>query len=112
MMSVYFTSLDSSLLRELMPTQPEGLTGSLEPQPSPTSGSAAPFAHVLQDMVGEANQALNHASDTSTAFARGEQNDLHGTMIALNQANIRLQLVNETRNHLLEAYREVMRMNV
>ncbi len=104
-MTTFMTTLDSSLVRELMPAD----TGGVSPRPG---GAEAPFADLLGDMVGRADAALHRADEATTAFARGQQHDLHGTMLALNQANIRLQLVNETRNHLLEAYREVMRMTV
>jgi flagellar hook-basal body complex protein FliE len=109
-MSIFITSLDPTMVSELGLARPERATQRNLPQ-NGTAG-AVPFANVLQDIVGSASQSLHQAEEASTAFARGQQNDLHGTMIALSQANVRLQLVNQTRNHLLEAYREVMRMNV
>lgn len=119
-MSVYITSVDFPMARDL---ELSGTRGTVTTQPGlapSTEGAggaggiseAVPFASVLESIVGEANESLNVADAATTSFARGEQHDLHGTMLALSQANIRLQLVNETRNHLLDAYREVMRMNV
>ncbi len=108
-MSNFIVPLDSSLVRELGMTE----LGGVSPRPAPVSGEGdVPFVEMLRDMVGETDNALHDSEAMSTAFARGQHHDLHGTMMALSQANIRLQLVNETRNHLLEAYREVMRMTV
>lgn len=110
-MSVYLTSIDSSFVRELQLEQPGRTQEVSTPRPV-RDPDAVPFAEVLGEVVESANSSLNHADAATTAFARGEQNDLHGTMLALSQANIKLQLVNEVRNHLLEAYREAMRMSV
>lgn len=109
-MTTFINSLDPAMVRELGLARTERSTEIQTPRGE--DSDVVPFAHMLRDIVGSASQSLNQAEEASTAFARGEQNDLHGTMIALSQANIRLQLVNQTRNHLLEAYREVMRMNV
>lgn len=109
-MSNFIVPLDSSMIRELGMTE---VGGGVAPRPGPVpSEGEVPFVDLLRELVGETDQALHSSEAMSTAFARGQQNDLHGTMMALNQAKIRLQLVNETRNHLLEAYREVMRMSV
>jgi flagellar hook-basal body complex protein FliE len=108
-MSTFIVPLESSLVRELGMTEVGGGT----PGPAPVRNEqGAAFVDLLREMVGEADQSLHQADEMTTSFARGQQHDLHGTMMALNQANIRLQLVNETRNYLLEAYREVMRMTV
>lgn len=116
-MSVYITSVNFPTTPELEMSGTRGTVTTrpgLAPRTEGVGGlsEAVPFARVLENIVGEANESLNVADAATTSFAQGEQHDLHGTMLALSQANIRLQLVNETRNHLLDAYREVMRMNV
>lgn len=70
------------------------------------------FADILDNMVQEANEAVISTEETTTAFARGEHHDIHGTMLALEQADLKVRLMVEMRNHLLEAYREVMRTTV
>jgi flagellar hook-basal body complex protein FliE len=123
-MSIYVYNTGQPLVRELTMTpveggipaaalrQPEMLAETNAPGEAPDVTEPAPFADMLREVVGSADQSLRHAESVTTSFARGEQNDLHGTMNVLAQANIRLRLLGETRNHLLEAYREVMRMNV
>jgi flagellar hook-basal body complex protein FliE len=113
-MSVFITSPGAAIPRELPMTRPGEVSGAGEIGAARTTRetSATPFAELLENAVGEANQSIQTAETATTAFARGEQHDLDGTLIALSQANIRLQLVGEIRNHLLDAYREVMRMNV
>lgn len=112
-MSVFITS-PGALPGALPMTRPEGLsrTEGTGPAGATRGTTSTPFAALLENAVGEANQSLQTAEVATTTFARGEQHDLDGTLLALSQAQIRLQLVGEIRNHLLEAYREVMRMNV
>lgn len=45
-------------------------------------------------------------------LARGENVDLHQVMIASQKANITLQATIEIRNKVIEAYQEIMRMQV
>ena len=82
---------------ELSPTRVEA--------PSGTS-----FAEQVQDVLEEVNASQVSAENAAEAFASGERNDMHGTMIALEQADITLRLVSNVRSRLVEAYREVMRM--
>ncbi|MCC6875057.1 MAG: flagellar hook-basal body complex protein FliE [Sandaracinaceae bacterium] len=68
------------------------------------------FVDRLRDAIGDANAQQVHAEHVSVAYANGDRSDLHGTMIALEQADITLRFVSNVRNRLVEAYREVMRM--
>ena len=42
----------------------------------------------------------------------GEVEDVHTAMIAMQKADLSFQLLMQVRNKLVEAYREVMRMQV
>ncbi len=68
------------------------------------------FADRLGEMIREVNHEQVEAQEASSAYANGERNDLHGTMLALEQADITLRLVSNIRGRLIDAYREVMRM--
>jgi len=74
----------------------------------PTGGSD--FTKQLRDALSEVNDSQAAAHRASDEYARGNQNDLHGTMITMTEADIKLRLVSNVRNRVLEAYREVMRM--
>jgi flagellar hook-basal body complex protein FliE len=41
---------------------------------------------------------------------RGDHQDVHGTMIAMQEADVSLRLMTSVRNRAIEAYREIMRM--
>ena len=68
------------------------------------------FAGRVRELLDDANTHQVQATEAAEAYANGERNDLHGTMIAMEQADITLRLVSNVRSRLVEAYREVMRM--
>lgn len=66
--------------------------------------------------LNEAVEGVNNtraASDNMTeAMVRGEQVDLHEVMIAAQKGSIALETTVEVRNKVIEAYQEIMRMQV
>lgn len=71
---------------------------------------ATPFAERLKDFVGEVNETQKVGEQMAEDFANGKQNDIHGTMIAMQKADVTLRLLGSVRNRAIEAYREIMRM--
>ena len=43
---------------------------------------------------------------------RGESDDLHTAMVAIEEASVSFKLMLEVRNKMLEAYQEINRMNI
>jgi flagellar hook-basal body complex protein FliE len=80
---------------------------------SSADGAEAPsFGSILGNLVGEASQLERTASVKSEQVARGTLDDLHGTMIAVKEAEISMKLVGSVRNKLIEAFQEIWRTNV
>jgi flagellar hook-basal body complex protein FliE len=76
-----------------------------------TSEALGPnFAEQLAKFVGGVDQTQKSAEHKAEEFAVGHQNDIHGTMIAVEQAEISLHLLSNVRNRVVDLYREVMRM--
>lgn len=73
-------------------------------------GSGPSFSERLKEVVNGADEIQKTSDKMSTDFAEGNSYDIHGTMIALQRADISLRFVSNIRNRVLEAYREVMRM--
>ena len=70
------------------------------------------FAEVLQGTVETVNRFQQEADTAARDFAAGEPQSLHETMIALEKADISFRLLNQVRNKAVEAYQEVMRMQI
>jgi flagellar hook-basal body complex protein FliE len=74
------------------------------------AGETTSFVDTLREVAHQINEVPAHAEKVAEAYANGSQNDIHGTMISMAQADISLRLVSNVRNRVIEAYREVMRM--
>lgn len=71
-----------------------------------------PFADLLKDAVASANASAHVADQKTQDFASGAVDDIHGTMIAVKQADIEIKLVANVRNKLVEAFNDLWRMNI
>src|SRR2546430_10635 len=84
--------------------------------PSPGLNQAQPttdsFANVLGRLVSEVNAKQSAASESVNALQSGQNVPLHQTMIAMEEANVSFQMMIEVRNKLLDAYQELMRMQI
>lgn len=66
------------------------------------------FTHEL----GKVNDALVQAQHGVQELATGEATNLHDVMIRLEEARLSLQLATQFRARVMEAYQDVMRMQV
>lgn len=87
--------------------------GALVP-PVPKAGNSGEgsFAGLLKEAVAQ-TQGLQHEADALVEqVARGHSGDLATTMIAVEKAQLSFQLMLQVRNKVVEAYQEIMRMQV
>lgn len=70
------------------------------------------FARLLDSQVGQVDGLQHQADDAMRLLASGEQVDLHGTMIALEKADIALRTMVSVRDKLVNAYEQVMNMAI
>ncbi len=79
------------------------------------SGSASIFDEVYQSAMGmfsETNQLQKSAEQMSTDFALGKITNVHDVMIAQEKASVALQYTVKMKNAVLDAYNEIMRMQM
>ena len=94
----------------LLPT--ESTLERATPSTSSEGSTGVSFADLLGKTVEEASAADRTASAKVDAFARGLNDDLHGTMIAVKEADISIKLVGSIRNKLLDAFQELWKTSV
>jgi flagellar hook-basal body complex protein FliE len=70
------------------------------------------FGQMLESAAATANQRINQGQAAGEAFAAGATDDIHGTMLALSQADIELKLVGSVRNKVIDAFYELWRMQI
>ena len=70
------------------------------------------FTSVLKQSIENLNQTQLQSDIMTEKLARGENVDLHQVMITSQKASITMQATLEVRNKVIEAYQEMMRMQV
>lgn len=87
-------------------------TAALTSTPGPQGTSTVDFEGVLTEAISHVNDMSHHAGEQVRALAAGATDDLHGTMIAVKEAEIGMKLVGSVRNKLLDAFHELWRTSV
>jgi flagellar hook-basal body complex protein FliE len=70
------------------------------------------FASVLKDSIAQLNQSQVDADNMTNKLINGDNVDISQVMITQQKANITLQAAVEVRNKVIDAYQEMMRMQV
>lgn len=78
---------------------------------SPAAGGLS-FGQLVNEGLQGVNQRLMVSQTDLQQLALGESRSLHEVMIRLEESRVSFQLAMQVRNRLLEAYQEVMRMQV
>lgn len=84
------------------------------PEVSKTGSSATVdgAGKFFSELVSKVNDIQVQSDKSIQGLASGENKNLHEVMIAVEKASISFQFMSHVRNKALEAYQEVMRMQV
>ena len=77
-----------------------------------TADNEGSFSEFMKKAIDEVNTLQQQSSDMKTNLVSGQVQDLHQVMIAAEKANVAFQLTVQIRNKVVEAYQEIMRMQV
>ena len=80
--------------------------------PSAGPKTGAGFDSVLKDAIQQVESFHRAAGQQVGSFLSGESEDLHGTILATQRAELSLELFQGVRNKVVQAYQEVMRMQI
>jgi flagellar hook-basal body complex protein FliE len=76
-----------------------------------TGGDLA-FGDLLKQALQEVNQVSAQADEQARNLMTGESADMHTAMLAVQKADLSFQMMMAVRSKLIDAYREVMRMQM
>lgn len=100
-------------IKNLTAAGADSLTGMLSPKDKQAEGTLFDaFLHTAIDNIKTTNSYLSDAEDEEIKFALGETENTHDLMISLQKASTALQYTVAVRDRLLEAYREIMQMQI
>lgn len=80
--------------------------------PSAVSTAKSGFADIMKSTISQVNQAQNSGDLAIEQLNTGNAESLHEVMIAVEEADISLKMLVQMRNKALQAYEEVMRMQI
>lgn len=75
-------------------------------------GNGVSFKDTLGGFVNDVNEMQVKADNAIEGFASGEITNIHEVMISMKKAEMSFQFLMETRNKLVDAYKEVARMQI
>lgn len=78
----------------------------------PSQETSASFAAWLDEQVRVTNGELVAADDAVRRLAVGEPVNLHQVMVQLERARLQLEMVVQVRNKLVDAYQDLLRMQL
>jgi len=79
---------------------------------SATSEGKPSFGVSIREAVEQVNNLQTEANSLAEKFAVGDPVDTHEVMLAMQKASLALQLSVQVRNKVIEAYQEIMRMQI
>ena len=77
-----------------------------------TKPSDTPFSDYMKSSLEEVNRQMLQSDKAIEDFTTGKNQDIHGTMIAMQKAEVSFELVMQIRNKLISAYDEIRRMSI
>jgi flagellar hook-basal body complex protein FliE len=77
-----------------------------------SSGSPTTWGHMAQQMVMDVNAKQQNAAAMVTDVLKGGPTQVHDAMIASEEASLSFQFLSEVRNKVVDAYQQVMQMQV
>ncbi|QFJ55475.1 flagellar hook-basal body complex protein FliE [Pseudobutyrivibrio xylanivorans] len=87
------------------------VTTQREPQVDATQGFQSMLDSVMK-LMDDTNAQIKNANREQVAFALGETDNTHDLMVAEKKANIALQYTVAVRDRVLEAYQQIMQMQI
>lgn len=89
-----------------------GLTDGVRLAPPAAGATGAGFTQMLDSLVATVGAKQSAAGDLTRRVLLGETDQLHQSVIAMQEAGVAFSLMVEVRNKLVESYQELMRLQV
>jgi len=91
--------------------QPVSIPELSRPTASPASQPGA-FQNVFDNVIGGIEQARNDAAGKIEGFVSGENEEVHTAVLATQKAELTFELGLQVRNKVVQAYQEIMKMQL
>ncbi|MEY2987500.1 MAG: hypothetical protein RJB13_1021 [Pseudomonadota bacterium] len=75
-------------------------------------GTESQFLELLKEGIADINKGMKDSDKASMDLATGKSSNIHQTMLAVTKAELGFNMLVQMRNKAIEAYQDVMRMQV
>ncbi|MEW6427001.1 MAG: flagellar hook-basal body complex protein FliE [Thermodesulfobacteriota bacterium] len=90
----------------------KAIGGGLELAAPATGQKSQGFGDVFRQAVSAVNSTMQEAADSANGLVAGEHANIHETMIAMETASIEFRMLTKAQNKVVDAYREIMRLQL
>jgi len=97
-------------IRGINPIAPVPSVGGLDKAEAASGGTE--FGDLFNEAIGRVEQYRAKAEGSANAFMNGETEELHQVILAGQRAEIAFETFLQVRNKVVQAYQEVMRMQM
>jgi len=111
-MESFYRTLSPQLNSELPDHLSQRIAQSEGVHSEPSTVSGRSFGEILKDSVEKANLDQHQADTAIKELVAGRSKNIHETMLSIEKADSSLKLMMQVRNKILDAYKEIMRMQV
>lgn len=98
-------------IRGINPIAPVPAIGGTDKAAAAT-GAGKEFGDLFNEAVGRVEQYRVHAEAAANSFMNGETEELHQVILAGQRAEIAFETFLQVRNKVVQAYQEIMRMQM
>ena len=84
----------------------------LTPAAPASRGGAAGFTSALSDAIGRVDQGQKVSQESIDRLLSGESDEVHEVALVTQRAELQFELFLQVRNKMVQAYQEVMRMQL
>lgn len=81
-------------------------------RPSKLGEQPGSFGEILKSSINEVNNLQKQSSEEIQKLMTGQVKDVHTALIAVQKADTSFQLMMQIRNKIVQAYQEIIRMQV
>ena len=78
----------------------------------PTETKGTSFGDVINEAIDKVNNLQLESSQKTEDFITGVSDDIHSVIMAGSKADLALQMTLQVRNKVMEAYKEIMNMQI
>lgn len=82
------------------------------PSAAPRTESAGGFQSLLESYVGQVSRVQDAAQNSVNSFLAGGTEELHSVALATQRAELEFEMFLQVRNKVVQAYQEIMRMQI